>query len=56
MPVVINEVIVRAIITGDNNDRQGTSAPSDIPETVSSITKSELIELVDEVINDKKER
>ena len=56
MPVQINEVIVRAIITGEDNNRQSESASPDTPETISTVTKDELLELIDEVINDKKER
>lgn len=55
MPVQINEVIVRAIITGDDS-RQAATSSNETPETISSVTKDELLELIDEVINDKKER
>jgi len=55
MPVQINEVIVRAIITGEDSD-QKASASTDAPETISTVTKNELLDLIDEVINDKKER
>jgi len=54
MPVQINEVIVRAIITGESNNTESSSTEKE--ENVSSVTKSELIEVIDEVINDKKER
>lgn len=56
MPVQINEVIVRAIITGEDSSRQAASASNESPATISSVTKEELLELIDEVINDKKER
>ena len=56
MPVQINEVIVRAVITGDSHSQQAVSTPSEAPETISSVTKDELLEIIDEVINDKKER
>jgi len=56
MPVQINEVIVRAIITGDDGNRQAASSSTEAPETISAVTKVELLELIAEVINDKKER
>ena len=56
MPVQINEVIVRAIITGDDSNRQSSPSSNEAPETISAVTKDELLELIDEVINDKKER
>ena len=56
MPVQINEVIVRAIITGDDNNRQTESATTTSTGTISTVTKDELLELIEEVINDKKER
>lgn len=56
MPVQINEVIVRAIITGDDSSRQTESAAAGNTGTISTITKDELLELIEEVINDKKER
>ena len=56
MPVQINEVIVRAIITGEDSGQQKEQASTDTTETVSTVTKNELLELIDEVINDKKER
>ena len=56
MPVQINEVIVRAIITGDDSSSQPASSSTETSETVAQVTKNELIELIDEIINDKKER
>jgi hypothetical protein len=56
MAVLINEVVVRAIITGDDNNKKAESSPAGTPENVSAVTKNELLELIDEVINDKKER
>ena len=56
MPVQINEVIVRAIITGDDSIQTAESPPAAVQENLSKVTKNELLELIDEVINDKKER
>lgn len=56
MPVQINEVIVRAIITGDDAIKGTESSPVAMEENLSAVTKNELLELIDEVINDKKER
>ena len=56
MAIVINEVIVRAIISGDGNSNKSDVASAVAPENISSVTKDELLELIDEVINDKKER
>ena len=56
MPVQINEVIIRAIITGGENDYHGESAPTASSEPISSVSKDELLEIIDEVINAKKER
>jgi Family of unknown function (DUF5908) len=56
MPVVINEVVVRAIITGDDNSNKNDAPAAAAPENISAVTKDELIEIIDEVINDKKER
>ncbi|MFL5773144.1 MAG: hypothetical protein ACJ75F_08300 [Flavisolibacter sp.] len=56
MAVVINEVIVRAVITGDGNSNKSDPASATAPETIAAVTKNELLELIDEVINDKKER
>ena len=56
MAVQINEVIVRAIITGDDDSKGAESSPVASQENISAVTKNELLELIDEVINDKKER
>lgn len=56
MAVQINEVIVRAIITGEDNSKKTESLTAGTPENISAVTKNELLELIDEVINDKKER
>jgi hypothetical protein len=56
MPVQINEVVVRAIITGEDRNTQTSSSSSPTSETIAQVTKDELLELIDEVINDKKER
>ena len=55
MPVQINEVIIRAIITGEDAGKKQDSSKG-MKETVASVSKEELLELIDEVINDKKER
>ena len=56
MPVQINEVIVRAIITGDNSSQQAATSSNETSATIATVTKDELHELIDEVIKDKKER
>jgi hypothetical protein len=57
MAIQINEVIVRAIVSGDDNSRKKEKNPSlGISEEISGITKDELLELIKEVINVKKER
>jgi hypothetical protein len=56
MAVQINEVIVRAIITGDETSKQRDTQATTVPETVASVSKDELLELIDEVIISKKER
>ena len=56
MAVQINEVIVRAIITGDGNNTKNESATSGSKENIAEVSKDELLELIEEVINDKKER
>jgi uncharacterized protein DUF5908 len=55
MPVQINEVIIRAIITNDEKK----SAPAESNKTddkKSDQVKSEVLELIDEVLKNKKER
>ena len=56
MAIVINEVIVRAIISGDSNSNKSDVTSAVAPENIAAVTKDELLELIDEVINDKKER
>ena len=56
MAIQINEVVVRAIITGDENSRQSTSGAGAQPENISAVSKDELLELIDELITAKKER
>jgi hypothetical protein len=56
MPVQINEVIIRAIITGDQSISNNEAVPSGSEEKISAVSKGELLELIEEVINDKKER
>ena len=56
MAVQINEVIVRAIITGDENKNKNETATSGSKETIAAVSKDELLDLIEEVINDKKER
>jgi len=56
MAVQINEVVVRAIITGSENTQKQSAAPGATSENISSVSKEELLELIDEVIKDKKER
>ena len=56
MAIVINEVIVRAIISGDGNSNKSDVSSAVAPENISAVTKDELLELVDDVIKDKKER
>jgi len=56
MPVQINEVIIRAIITGNENDSRSDDAHTAPNDPVSSVSKDELLEIIDEVINSKKER
>ena len=56
MPVQINEVIIRAIISGNENNSGKESAPTSSSKPVSSVSKDELLEIIDEVINAKKER
>lgn len=55
MPIQINEVIVRAIITGEDAGKQQDSSKG-MKETIATVSKEELLELIDEVINTKKER
>jgi hypothetical protein len=56
MPVQINEVIIRAIITGNENDSGRDAAPTGSSQPVSALSKDELLEIIEEVINSKKER
>lgn len=56
MPVVINEVIVRAIISGDENRSATETAEQISSQNEDGSNKAELLELIDEVINEKKER
>jgi hypothetical protein len=56
MAIQINEVIVRAIITGSENAAGQATSTETVDENISSITKQELLELVDEVLKDRKER
>jgi len=56
MPVVINEVIVRAVISGDEGKGAGNASEASSPENIAAVTKNELPEIIDEVFNDKKER
>jgi anaerobic selenocysteine-containing dehydrogenase len=56
MAVQINEVVVRAIITGtENSNRNEAETPGSV-ENIAGVSKDELLELIEEVINDKKER
>jgi len=55
MPVQINEVIIRAIITGNDTGQQQQHENS-TAENMANVSKEEMLELIDEVINDKKER
>jgi len=56
MPVQINEIIIRAIIT--NDDKNATSKSNDAPKKADAgdENKIEMLELIDEVIKNKKER
>jgi len=56
MAVQINEVIVRAVITGEESSKQASGGPAAEPADISAVTKDELLELIDEVIIAKKER
>jgi|GEM_PF-6594174 len=56
MAVQINEVIVRAIITGEENNNRNETASSGSKENIADVSKDELLDLIEEVINDKKER
>jgi len=56
MPVIINEVIVRAVIAGENSVQQQTEGSGEATETILTITKKELLDLMEDFINDKKER
>jgi len=56
MAVIINEVIVRAIITGNDAEKKDESSAADASESIAAVTKNELLELIDEVMTNKKER
>jgi hypothetical protein len=57
MPVQINEIIIRAIIT--NDDPKGKSGPSPAPIKQGEgepVNKRDVLSLIDEVLKNKKER
>lgn len=56
MAIQINEVIVRAIITGNETNRDSEVATTSSNEKIAEVTKDELLELIEDVINNKKER
>ena len=56
MSVHINEIIIRAIITNDDKIGTPKSQPLDKKDGSDDESKLEIIELIDEVLKNKKER
>ncbi len=56
MAIQINEVIVRAIITGGENPGRNEAVSTTSNENITDVSKDELLDLIEEVINDKKGR
>jgi hypothetical protein len=57
MPVQINEIIIRAIIT--NDDPKGKSGPSPAGKKAGEsevVNKTDILNLINEVLKSKKER
>ena len=57
MPVQINEIIIRAIIT--NDDAKGKSGPPPADKKAGgseAVDKTDVLYLIDEVLKNKKER
>jgi hypothetical protein len=55
MPVQINEVVIRAIITNDGK-KSSQAETSPASDKKGDQHKTELLELIDEVLKNKKER
>ncbi len=56
MPVQINEIIIRAIITNDDKKNAAAPAGKDEKGKEGQDMKIEILELIDEVIKNKNER
>lgn len=57
MPVQINEIIIRAIITNDDEKTKAGSQPAEKKMAGGeAVSKTEILDLIEQVLKNKKER